>query len=149
MSALDDAAFTGALAAAEALSKDPRRPRRPNRFLARSILLPLGEGLIEDPRGESTALERALGVVGRDREGWQAAIDEDLTLAVTEHVRSCDPRALKLPAYDFPYTIAARHRLEARLRAASALDLPASEALLAQVERADELLAPFLERRER
>jgi hypothetical protein len=85
------------------------------------------------------------GIVARDRESWQAAIDEELTLAVTEHVRSCDPKALKLPRYDFPYTVAARHRLEARLRAAAELDMPASELLLEQIEQADRTLAPYLE----
>ena len=74
------------------------------------------------------------------------AIAEELTLACTEHVRSCDPKYLGLPKYDFPYTVAARHRLEARLRAAAELDMPADEALLEQVARADDILEPYLRR---
>jgi hypothetical protein len=138
--------FLAALAAAEALYKDPRKPKRPNRFLVRDLLLPLGETLLDDPAAAAPAAERVRAVVDRDRESWQAAVDEELTLAATEHVRSCDPKALKLPRYDFPYTVAARHRLEARLRAAAELDMPASEVLLEQIERADEALAPYLER---
>jgi hypothetical protein len=138
-----------ALAAAEALYKDPRKPKRPTRFLARALLLPLGEMLLADPALATQALERIRAVVARDRDAWQAAVEEELTLAVTEHVRSCDPKALRLPRYDFPYTVAARHRLEARLRAAAELDLPASETLIDQVERADRILAPHLERPQR
>jgi hypothetical protein len=146
VSSIGDPEFGEALAAADALHKDPRRPRRPTHLLARAILVPLGESLLEDPTAASPALERVRAIVARDVEGWQAAVDEELTLAGTEHVRSCDPKALKLPRYDFAYTIAARHRLEARLRAAADLDLPASETLLDQIERADRLLAPHLER---
>jgi hypothetical protein len=141
-----DEGFAEAFAAAEALYKDPRRPKRPTRFLVRDLLLPLGETLLEDPPSAAPMLERVRAVVSRDREAWQAAFDEELTLAATEHVRSCDPKALKLPKYDFPYTVAARHRLEARLRAAAELDMPADELLLEQIERADETLAPYLER---
>jgi hypothetical protein len=147
MSAIDDPEFAAALTAADALHKDPRRPRKPTHLLARALLLHLGESLLEDPASATAALERVRAIVARDQEGWQKAVDEELTLAGTEHVRSCDPKALKLAAYDFHYTVAARHRLEARLRAAAELDLPASETLLDQVERADLLLAPHLERR--
>ncbi len=138
--------FLIALAAAEALYKDPRRPKRPTRFLVRDLLLPLGETLLEDPAAAAPALERVRAVVNRDPGSWQAAIDEELKLAATEHVRSCDPKALKLANYDFPYTVAARHRLEARMRAAAELEMPASEVLLEQIERADQTLAPYLER---
>jgi hypothetical protein len=140
-----DGDFLQAVTAAEALYKDPRRPRKPTRFLVRDILLPLGEALLEDPASAAAALERVRGIVARDRESWRAGVDEELALAVTEHVRSCDPKALKLPKYDFPYTVAARHRLEARLRAAAELDLAASEDLLEEVERADATLEPYLE----
>jgi hypothetical protein len=136
--------FPEAMAAAEALYKDPRRPRKPTRFLLRAILLPLGETLLEDPAAAAAAIERVRGLVERDRPAWRTAVDDELTLAVTEHVRSCDPKALRLPNYDFPYTVAARHRLEARLRAAAELDLAASEVLLEQVERADRALEPYL-----
>jgi hypothetical protein len=135
--------------AAEALYRDPRRPRRPTHLIARALLVPLGEMLLEDPASASDAVERLRAILARDLPAWQAAVDEELTLAATEHVRSCDAKALKLAAYDFPYTVAARHRLEARLRAAAELDLPASEALLDQVEQADRRLAPYLERRPR
>jgi hypothetical protein len=144
LSALTDPRFLEALAAADALHKDPRRPRKPTHVLARAILVPLGEALLEDPFSAAAALERMRAILARDRPGWQLAVEEELTLAATEHVRSCDPKALKLPRYDFQYTVAARHRLEARLRAAAELDLPASEALFDQIEDADQRLAPHL-----
>jgi hypothetical protein len=149
LSAGFDARFEEALAAAEALRKDPKRPRKPTHALARALLVPLGESLLEEPASAAEALERVRAIVARDRAGWEAAVDEELTLAATEHVRSCDPKALNLARYDFHYTVAARHRLEARLRAAAELDLPASETLLDQIERADQRLAPHLERRSR
>jgi hypothetical protein len=143
MSVMEDPEF---LAALEALASEERRrkKRRPNRFEARALLVSLGTALLEaDPQAEP-ALTKVRGLLDLDREAWAAAVSEELTLAATEHVRSCDPAYLRHPRYDFPYTVAARHRLEARLRAAEALDLAPDEILLDQIERADRLLAPFL-----
>ena len=143
MSVMEDPEFLATLAAL-ASEERRRKKRRPNRFEARGLLVPLGTALLDaDPEAEA-ALARVRGIVDVDRESWAAAVSEELTLAATEHVRSCDPGFLKHPRYDFPYTVAARHRLEARLRAAEALDMPADEVLLDQIERADRLLAPFL-----
>lgn len=146
MSLMQDSEFLATLASLEA--QDPRaKKRRPDRFAARALLVPLGTALLDgDPEAEAGA-ERVRRIVAADRPAWAAAVSEELTLAATEHVRSCDPAWLKHPRYDFPYTVAARHRLEARLRAAEALDLGADDLLLDQIERADRLLAPFLESR--
>lgn len=147
MSLMQDPEFLAALAALAA--KDARRKKqRPQRFEARALLVPLGMAILEgDPEVEA-GLARVRALVDADREGWTAAVAEELTLAATEHVRSCDPAYLAHPRYDFPYTVAARHRLEARLRAADALDLGAEEVLLDQIERADRVLAPFLSSRD-
>jgi hypothetical protein len=60
-------------------------------------------------------------------------------------VRSCDPRYLDHPKYDLVYTVEARERLEARLVVAEKLGLPADEAMLEAVERADGLLQSRLD----
>lgn len=148
MNLIDDPDFLAALTEAETQQKKPRA-KPPTRFAARALLVPLGEVLLEsgdDVAAAAGALQRVRALFDGNRDGWAAAVRDDLTLAVTEHVRSCDPRYLKLPNYDFPYTVAARHRLEARLRAAAELECPVDEVLLEQVERADRELAPHLER---
>ncbi len=147
MSVLKDPEF---LATLDALSSEERRrkKRRPNRFEARALLVPLGTALLEADPEAPAAVEQVRALIDLDREAWSVACDEELTLATTEHVHSCDPAYLTHPRYDFPYTVAARHRLEARLQAAEALDLGASETLLDQIERADRLLAPYLAARD-
>lgn len=144
MSLMADRDFLATLTDLDALQARPERERRPTRFHARALLVPLGEALLEGDADVSVALARARAILARDQAAWQKAIHEELTLAATEHVRSCDARFLKAPNYDFPYTVAARHRLEARLRAASELEFPADDTLLDQIERADRVLEPHL-----
>ncbi|MDZ4775129.1 MAG: hypothetical protein SGI72_18585 [Planctomycetota bacterium] len=147
MSALKDPEFQALLK--DLVSEERRKKRRrPNRFEARGLLLPLGTALLDGDPEVETALAKVRVILESEREAWHAAFDEELTLAATEHVRSCDPGFLKHPHYDFPYTVAARHRLEARLQAAEALDLAAPENLLDQIERADRILAPYLDSRD-
>lgn len=146
MNPIDDAAFQDALREAEAGAARRPRPVPPTRFLVRALFVPLGEALLESASGTDAVLARLRRLVEGDREAWEAAVRDELTLAATEHVRSCDPRYLKIPSYDFPYTVAARHRLEARLRAASEIGFTVDETLLDQVTRADGLLQPYLER---
>lgn len=143
MNPLDDTDFRATLDEAEAMAKRPR-PKPPTRYQARALLVPLGESLLEAGPVAEEALRRMRALFDGQRPGWNAAVGEELTLATTEHVRSCDPRYLSLPTYDLAYTVAARHRLEARLRAAAELGCPVDETLLDQIERADELLAPLL-----
>jgi hypothetical protein len=131
-----------ALAQLEALSA---RGGRPSRYDARDLLLALGDERAPGPavRGRIEALSPAF------REAWDAAIRDELSMAGTEHVRSVDPRYLDRPGYDFEYTIEARERLEARLRAAEHLGIRIDDSLAGAIRRADELLRVRLERRER
>lgn len=145
MSLFEDPEFRGALEALEA-GAPGRRPSRPDRFRARALLVPLGEALGEGDPEAAAALERVRALLSGDREGWRRAIDEEIELAVTEHVRSCDPAWLGHPRYDFAYTVDARARLEARFRAAAALGVDPAPRLRAQTEQADRTLAPFLAR---
>lgn len=118
-----------------------------DRFLARAILVPLGTLHLEESE-EAARLARALREASEAvAEAWAAALDSELQLAATEHVRSVDPRFLDKPIYDFAYTVAARERLEARLVAASLLAYEVDESLLDRVAEADRLLAPYLEQR--
>jgi hypothetical protein len=123
--------------------------KKPSRFQARAALLAIGMDLLAGNRDRaSSSVERMKAIVAKDPETWRAAVEEELTLACTEHVRACDPRWLEHPRYDFRYTVAAREKLEARLAAAARIDLPASELLLDQVARADGVLEPHLKRHE-
>jgi hypothetical protein len=143
-------ALTEALAELEELAQQGKIPTRHH---ARDLLLALGA---EMRTGNSREIERAVEAVQRlapasspfgDR--WRAAVAEEMALSCTEHVRSVDPKYIDHPRYDFEYTIEARERLELRLRAAEKLGVPTSEPWLAQVARADALLATRLERRSR
>jgi len=132
-------------AALESLRTSAQKSRAPTRHQARDLLLALGAALRAEDEAEIAAASAAMQSLEASsssfRDRWRAAIADELTLACTEHVRSVDPRYLEHPHYDWEYTIAARERLELRLRAAAKLGLPATAAQLAQVARADALLA--------
>ena len=134
-----------AVAEIESLAAKNKPPTRQH---ARAVLLALGERILE---GDSTAsapvIERLSRALRRFPEDWARAVHDELVLACTEHIQSVDPRYLDLPRYDFEYTVTARERLEARLQAASHLDLAPSEDLLNRVARADALLEPYLRKR--
>lgn len=121
----------------------------PDHRLARSVLVPLGELLLE---GTTSGLEATLERIATLTEGcakpWVRAVDAELRMAAEEHCASVDPRYLDHPRYDFAYTVSARERLEARLRAVELLGLEAPEDLLDRVARADEVLEPYLQRAE-
>ena len=133
------------------LRTSAQQGKAPTRHQARDLLLALGAEIRAD---ESPAVEQAVQSLhllvsssSTFGEGWRAAVADEISLACTEHVRSVEPRYLDHPHYDFEYTVAARERLELRLRAAEKLGLAAAPQLLAQVVRADALLAASLERR--
>jgi|688.fasta_scaffold02342_27 hypothetical protein len=131
------------------LQQGLRKGRGPNRWHARPLLLALGQALLEGRTAEAEQLEQQLrSIPAPHRDTWVEAVLEELNLAVTEHVHSADPRYLSRPDYDWGYTLAAREGLEARLRAAEALDIETPPALVEQVLKADERLAPFLNRGE-
>lgn len=115
--------------------------------LVRAILVPLGF-LIEAGEDTGAELERLGALIERRRQAWENALRFELKLAVSEHVLSVDLRFLNRPDYDFDYTLRARDRLQARLTAADALDMPAPGALVKQVKQADAILEPYLRSRE-
>jgi hypothetical protein len=123
-----------------------RAGRPPTRYHARAVLVPLGRLLLEgEGPGTRDGLERLRRAVEPTREAWEAAVEQELALAIAEHVLGVDPRHLGNPRFDFEYAVAARERLEARLSAALALDLAPSEESLDRIAAADRLLAPYLE----
>lgn len=134
-------------AALDELGRLAARGRKPTRFHARALLIPLGRLLLEgEAEAQAGAIQRARQLTEPLREAWEKSVQEELALACAEHVLGVDPRHLDHPRFDFGYALAARERLEARLAAASALDLQPPEELLDGVARADELLQPYLER---
>lgn len=136
-----------------------RRKRwAPDRFLAREILLALGELALAAEGGASSGeagpQEQAQAWAARVRtalepaaEAFAQAVAEELDLAATEHTLAVNPRFLDHPRYDLDYTVLARERLEARLAAADLLGLEPEEALLERVAEADRVLEPYLDAR--
>ena len=120
-----------------------RHKKKPTRQHARSVLIALGR-LPDLPVDGNAWRERVAAAVHPLSEAWEAAVQDELLLACTEHVTSVDPRYLDHPRYDFEYAIRARERLEARLLAAEVLGHPVDASLLAKVERADARLEPYL-----
>ena len=134
--------------ALDALEQLVRADGRPSRHEARAILVPLGTALAEGGEGTKARIARLRAAVERLRESWEAAVHEELSLACAEHVQAVDPRYLGLSDYDFDYTVEARARLQARLRAAEALGIEAPRALWLRVEEADAILEDYLRARE-
>ncbi|MBL8863883.1 MAG: hypothetical protein JNK02_17980 [Planctomycetes bacterium] len=121
------------------------RGQAPTRAQVRVVLVELGLALLEHRAAEQeAAFEQVTAWIAARPEAWRAAIAGELAMAVTEHVRSVDPRWLGNPKYDLAYTVEARHRLEARLACAERLGLEVAEELLEAVARADARLAPHL-----
>ena len=134
-------------AALAALERAARGKRLPTRFDARALLLPLG-ALVDDKAPEvASTLERLARLPEPLRAAWREAVGEELSLAVAEHLHGVDRRYLDHPRYDFEYTLAARERLERRLRAAAALGLDPPQRLLELVGQADAVLAEAIARR--
>jgi hypothetical protein len=127
------------------LAKLAPKKRKPTRFHARAVLIPLGRILLaEDRPAAKEAMKRLAAAVEPFREAWESAVQDELSLSCTEHVQGVDPRYLDHPRFDLEYVVSARERLEARLAAATELDLSPPEALLDRVAAADRLLEPYL-----
>ena len=116
--------------------------RRPDRFLARALLIAFGRRVVEEG---GTALdswkERIRIAAGRIGSAWEEAVRSEIVLACEEHIQAVDPRYLDLPDYDYVYTLEARERLGQRLAAAGELGLDVPGRLLQGVSRADRTLA--------
>lgn len=103
-----------------------RRQGAPSHYVARHLLLALGEAIRnEEPRAAEWQ-ERARRVGALAGTGWTEAVETELSLACAEFAQCLEPRYLSLPNYDLEYTRAARARLEDRLSAARALGLAPS-----------------------
>ena len=134
-----------------ALAADLKGKGVPHRYDARAILVPLGQLMMASTEADGITeaggdwVERIQALMEPVMDFWQGAVEEELSLSCSEHIRAVDPRFLDHPGYDFPYTISARARLEARLLACQALDLEVTEGLLDRVAEADARLAPYLD----
>lgn len=107
----------------------------------RPILLLMGRSLLAGRSAElGDSVERLRSLPEPLRESWIAAVQDEMSMACTEHVRSVDPRFLKHPQYDLAYTLEARRELEARSKACAHLGQPLDPAATAGVGRADALL---------
>jgi hypothetical protein len=120
------------------------RKRPPGRPVVRALLIAYGKALQaaapdEDP-DHHNARERIARAALRLGRGWDDAVSSELALACGEHVQSVDPRYLHLEDYDLEYTLEARERLEARLRAARELGLELPETMARGVREADRRL---------
>jgi hypothetical protein len=129
------------------LASRAKKEQSPDRFLARAALVGLGRMELANDGSASELAGELRKAAAPLQEAWEQAVEAELTMACTEHVRSVDPRFLDQPIYDFEYTVAARERLEARFLATALLELEVPEKLLEQVAEADQLLAPYLEQR--
>lgn len=151
MSAPTDAALERLEAALTEAQAEVRAERPLHRYHARALLVQLGEWILSleerEREPDSSWRERCSFLKEAAAESWTRAVEEELALASAEHIQAIDPRFLEHPRYDFAYTLAARERLEARLRACEYLEIEVAEGLLTRVSEADERLAPYLERR--
>lgn len=118
----------------------------PDRQLVRVLLLGLGKLAMSEGEADTRALAKSISEATADHDRWAEALDSEMMLAVAEHVQGVDPKFLDLPSYDFAYTIAARERLEQRLKALELLEHRIDERLLDQIAEADARLHPYLER---
>ena len=118
-----------------------RRQTPPSHYVARHVLLALGQVLREEVPEGSTLLERARAAGAAAGPAWGEAVHTELTLACGEFAQSVDPRYLELPDYDFEYTRGARLRLADRLRAAKELGFELAPREAEVLELADRVLA--------
>ena len=135
------------LRAVEALAKRLERGQVPDRHDVRALLLALGVPEESAAGAPEPALARLRGLAGAAAESWRAAVADELERACEEHVQGVDPRYLGHPRFDFRYTLEARERLAARLRAAERLALPLPKRWLDAVLEADRRVAAELARR--
>lgn len=117
-----------------------RAGQGPSHYVARHVLLALGQALREQPEACGPWLERARTAGREGGESWRQAVQDELTLACGEFAQCLDPRYLSLPNYDREYTRSARARLEDRLRTARELGFGPSLRESEVLELADRVL---------
>ena len=132
----------GALVELETLA---RRGEKPGHYLARHLLIELGQVLALGPAG--AAVERAQAAGNLVAPAWKSAVETELSLACGEFAQSLDPRFLALPGYDLAYTRTARARLGDRLRAASELGFQLQPREVDVLALADQVFEAFLRQR--
>ena len=138
------AELEAALAAIAVLTKEERKP---SRYDARILLLPLGALILESESGGlSVMLERISATVHPENEAWATAIADELGLAGDEFCLSINPDYLKHPRYDFAYAAASRQQLEQRIQAIEHLGFPVSEVLRGRIQEADDAFEPYLDK---
>lgn len=137
---------TGLESALSTLEGLAQRGEKPSHYLARHLLIELGQALGQGDA--SAALERARTASSRVAAAWRTAVETELSLACGEFAQSLDPRYLALPSYDLEYTRTARARLADRLRAAEALGFALQPREREVLALADQVFDAFLARRE-
>lgn len=139
--------MTAALETAVAeLEAAARRGRKPDAYLARPLLLALGEQLRADG-AVAELLARAKTAAVALEPAWTRAVQDELTLAIGEFAQCLDPRFLDHPDYDMQYTQAARDRVADRLRAADALSVEVASRDSEVLALSDQVLAMALAKR--
>ncbi len=134
--------------AVRSLEELARKKTAPSHYVARHVLLTIGQALREEPPGSCAALLERVRAAGRTAgPAWSEAIQTELTLACGEFAQSLDPRYLSLPDYDLDYTRSARIRLGDRLRAANELGFELTPREAEVLELADQVLASHTARR--
>jgi len=136
------AGLEAALGTLEGLAK---RGEKPSHYVARHLLIELGQVLEAGPAEAAVARARAAGTP--IAAAWRTAVETELSLACGEFAQSLDPRYLALPSYDLEYTRAARARLADRLRAAEALGFALQPREREVLALADQVFEAFLARR--
>ncbi|MSR62002.1 MAG: hypothetical protein EXS08_06115, partial [Planctomycetes bacterium] len=133
-----------AVAQLEELAKGGHKP---SHYVARRLLLALGQALREERGGSSAWVARAQAASEAAGPTWRTEVQGELSLACGEFAQCVDPRYLALPTYDLEYTRAARLRLGDRLRAALELGFTLSERETDVLDLADRVLATFEQNR--
>jgi len=136
------AGLEAALTTLEGLAK---REEKPSHYVARHLLIELGQAL--DQGEAQAAIQRARAAAGPIAAAWRTAVETELSLACGEFAQSLDPRYLALPSYDLEYTRGARARLGDRLRAAEALGFALQPRETEVLALADQVFEAFLARR--
>lgn len=127
-----------------------RRGHAPSHYVARHLLLALGQALREGPpESYAAVVARARSAGEAAGPGWSEAVAAELGLACGEFAQCLDPRFLSLPNYDVEYTRAARARLEDRLGAARELGFRLSPRETDMLALADQVFAAFCAERDK